>query len=189
MKIHSALVRDYNKNKEIEKHFFNSDRDIPIWAIFESISLGEFGLFFDCSNFTVKSSVSKLLNLPTNLDSDGKLTVCIIYCLRDLRNAIAHNNVVFDARFKTSQISNRINTLLENEISIKKIDFDYIGSYIVLVTYLLNKIGVEKEKCKEFITEYQTQLQCIHKTIPNNIYFSIIGTQDKTNITQLKNYL
>ena len=48
MKINTALIRDYMQGKEIENHFFDNDRDIPLWAAFESLTLREFGVFFSC---------------------------------------------------------------------------------------------------------------------------------------------
>ena len=42
---------------------------------------------------------SATLHLPSNLDADGKITEYIIYALKDLRNAVAHNNIIFDTRF------------------------------------------------------------------------------------------
>ena len=98
MKINSALVRDYQKGKDIETHFFNNDKTIPVWAIFESLTLGEFGNFFECVNQPTRVSTSRLLGLPTNFDADGELISFIIYVLRDLRNAVAHNSVIFDTR-------------------------------------------------------------------------------------------
>ena len=121
MKIDSALIRDYQKGKEIEKHFFNNDKTIPVWAVFESLTLGEFGNFFDCVNQSTRTETSKLLGLPTNLDADGKLISFIIYTLRDLRNAVAHNSVIFDTRFKTSKINQRLVLLLENETGIRNL--------------------------------------------------------------------
>lgn len=44
-KINSALIRDYGNNKKTVNHFFDADKAIPIWAIFESLTLGEFGTF------------------------------------------------------------------------------------------------------------------------------------------------
>jgi len=37
---------------------------------------------------------SATLHLPSNLDADGKITEYIIYELKDLRNAVAHNNII-----------------------------------------------------------------------------------------------
>lgn len=49
------------------------------WAIFESLTLGEFGTFFACANSDVKLYTSATLHLPSNLDADGKITEYIIY--------------------------------------------------------------------------------------------------------------
>lgn len=45
-KINNALLRDYSNQKQTVNHFFDTDRTIPIWAVFESLTLGEFGTFF-----------------------------------------------------------------------------------------------------------------------------------------------
>jgi abortive infection bacteriophage resistance protein len=127
---------------------------IPIWAIFESLTLGEFGTFFACSNSNVKLKTSSILHLPSNIDTDGKITEYIIYAIKDLRNAIAHNNTIFDARFQTSTINNRLVFLLETEVGITGLDFKYIYAYIVLITYVLRKMGDTKTSCKHFITEF-----------------------------------
>ncbi len=188
MKINSALIRDYQKEKEIEKHFFNNDKPIPVWAVFESLTLGEFGNFFDCSNLSTRLSTSKLLNLPTNLDSDGELISYIIYTLRDLRNAVAHNSVIFDTRFKTAKINKRLTLLLESETGIKNIDFKYISAFIILITYIYKQLGQNRE-CKSFIHEYLTKCEYLYKNVPNNVYFEIVGTNNKSIMTRLENWL
>ena len=126
-KINAALVRDYNK-RSVVAHFFNNDITIPVWAIFETLTLGEFGTLFDCACTDVKLYVSNIMKLPTNLDSDGMNTQFFIFTLKDLRNAIAHNNVIFDTRFKTGKIDQRLVTLLEKEVSISNIDFKYMDA-------------------------------------------------------------
>ena len=119
-KINSALVRDY-KNRSVVSHFFNNDMSIPVWAIFETLTLGEFGTLYDCASKNVKKFVSKIMKLPTNLDSDGMNTQFFIFTIKDLRNAIAHNNVIFDTRFKTGKIDKRLINLLESEVGISNI--------------------------------------------------------------------
>jgi len=52
-KINSAFVRDY-KNRSVVSHFFNNDMSIPVWAIFETLTLGEFGTLYDCASKNVK---------------------------------------------------------------------------------------------------------------------------------------
>ena len=42
----------------------------------------------------------------------------MIYAVKDLRNAVAHNNTIFDTRFQTSRINKRLISLLETEVGI-----------------------------------------------------------------------
>jgi abortive infection bacteriophage resistance protein len=152
-KINSALVRDYNK-RSVVAHFFNKDITIPVWAIFETLTLGEFGTLYECACTDVKVYVSNIMKLPTNLDADGMNTQFFIYTVKDLRNAIAHNNVIFDTRFKTGKIDKRLSNLLENEIGITNIDFKYIDAYVIMIVYFLRKMGETKTACKQFISQY-----------------------------------
>lgn len=189
MKINSALIRDYQKGNKIEEYYFNNDKPIPVWAVFESLTLGEFGNFFDCTNTHTKVWTSKLLQLPTNLDSDGEIISFIIYTIRDLRNAIAHNSVVFDTRFQTAKINRRLISLLQIETGISNIDFKYISSYIILVTYLLRKMGVSKKECTAFIHQYLEACKHLYTLLPNNVYFEILGTNNRSIMSQLEIYI
>lgn len=187
MKISNALVRDYMADKAIETHFYNKDKEIPIWAAFESLTLGEFGTFFACSNKNIRNAVSSNLNLPTNLNSDGFLLKDIIFTLKDLRNSIAHNGIIFDTRFATSKVSNRIKRLIENELKLTQIDFNYITSYIALIVFLLKQMG-ENRKAKSFINEYK-KLQNMLKRLPSNTSIKVFGSQDSAVVSAMLSYL
>lgn len=187
-KVNAVLIRDYRK-RSVVSHFFNTDKAIPVWAIFETLSLGEFGTLFECSGTAVKLYVSKIMNLPTNLDSDGLITKFFIFTLKDLRNAIAHNNVVFDTRFKTSKIDLRLKSLLENKIGIRDLNFDYIDAYVVMITYFLRKMGENKTSCKQFITLYMQQTEYLREQLPINICNKILGTQHRSNMICLQKFI
>lgn len=187
-KINSALLRDYKK-RSVVAHFFNNDITIPVWAIFETLTLGEFGTLYDCSCTDVKLYVSKIMKLPTNLDSDGMNTQFFIYTLKDLRNAIAHNNVIFDTRFKTGKIDRRLVTLLENQVGISNIDFKYMDAYVIMITYFLRKMGETKTACKQFIASYQQQTEYLRNELPISICNQIIGTQHKSNMLALQKFI
>lgn len=175
MKITNALTRDYMLGKAIETHFFNADRDIPIWAAFESLTLGEFGSFFACCNKNIRITVSKRLNLPTKLDGDGLLLKEIIFCLKDLRNAIAHNGIIFDTRFATTKPSKNISNLIAENLQVTSVDFNYISSYIALMVYTLKAIG---EKPKSMVNEYK-KFKFMLEKLPPNTSMKILGSQDK----------
>lgn len=189
MNVNKALIRDYTAGREIERHFFENDRQIPVWAVFESLSMGEFANFYSCANKNVKLYVSKIVGLPTNLDSDGELISKITYCLKDLRNAVAHNNTIFDTRFAISKISRRIPELLEKETGIKNVNFEYISAYILLITYLLWKIKKSQKECKSFINEYKTLYIEMRKKFRQNICFGIFGSANALILSGLEKYL
>ncbi len=188
-KINTALIRDYSKHKQTVNHFFDNDQSIPIWAIFESLTLGEFGTFFSCSNASVKLRTSKILHLPSNLDADGKLTEYIIYAIKDLRNAIAHNNTIFDTRFQTGAINTRLISLLETETRITHLDFKYIDAYIALITYVLRKMGETKTSCKQFIASYIACTDALRTQLPSNVCNQILGTQQRAHLLELQNFI
>ena len=188
-KINNAMLRDYSNKKQTVNHFFDSDRSIPIWAIFESLTLGEFGTFFSCANSNVKLNTSHILHLPSNLDSDGKLTEYIIYTIKDLRNAVAHNNAIFDTRFQTSRINQRLISLLEVETGISNLDFKYIDAYVVLITYTLRKMGETKTSCKQFISSFITCTDALRSQLSANVCNQILGTQQRSHLKALQNFL
>ncbi len=187
-KINSALVRDYKK-RSVVSHFFNNDVTIPVWAIFETLSLGEFGTLFECSNQDVKLYVSNIMHLPNNWDSDGSITKSFIFTLKDLRNAVAHNNVIFDTRFNTGAIDGRLIAMLESETGIQNIDFKYMDAYVIMITYFLRKMGETKTSCKQFIAAYDQQTEYLRNELPGNVCNKIIGTQHRKNMKQLQQFI
>ena len=188
-KINSALLRDYTNKKQSVNHFFDADQSIPIWAVFESLTLGEFGAFFSCANVNVKLHTSKILHLPGNLDADGKLTEYIIYTIKDLRNAIAHNNTIFDTRFQTGKVNQRLISLLESEVGLCNLDFKYIDAYIILITYILRKMGETKTSCKQFIMSFTDCTDTLRVHMSSSICHQILGTQQRAHLKQLQNFI
>lgn len=188
-KINSALIRDYSHDQQIVNHFFDNDRSIPIWAIFESLTLGEFGTFFSCSNEKVKLHTSGLLHLPTNQDVDGKLTQYMIYTLKDLRNAVAHNNIIFDTRFQTGKINRRLITLLENETGLQNINFKYIDAYVILLIYILRKMKQSKTECRQFINSFTSYIDTLRTILPISVCNRIVGTGVRSNMQTLNQYI
>ncbi len=188
-KINNALLRDYGQKQQIVKHFFDSDRQIPIWAIFESLTLGEFGAFYSCSNINTKLSTSILLRLPTNLNADGSITEYIIYAIKDLRNAIAHNNIIFDTRFQTSSINNRLIFCLQQETNINYITFNNIEDYVILIVYILRKMCVSKTECRQFLRSFINITETLRSKLPISMYNQIVSTSLRPNINLLNTYI
>ena len=96
--IYSALTKRYSYSKIIQ-HYYNHDNVIPLWSIFEELMLGDLSQLIQTLNSTIKLEISAEMGIPKALNTDGALLPQIILCIKDLRNAIAHNKVIFDGRY------------------------------------------------------------------------------------------
>ena len=105
-RVYSNISRDYGKNNIIN-HYYDADKPVPIWAIFEILSLGEFGNLFKCLNLSTRIKISKSVGINIGMDADGRLIEKIVFIVKDLRNSVAHNNTIFDARFSNRPITPR----------------------------------------------------------------------------------
>ena len=187
--VYSALTREYGNQKEVVQHFYHKDMSVPIWAIFEVLSLGEFGNFFGCLNKKVRRAVSLQLQLHQPSDSDGFLTKKMIFAIKELRNAVAHNDIIFDTRFSRASIDKALSNSLEIKTGIKNITFKSITDYIILVVYLLNSFRVSKSDMKKVVTEFQNIIEALRKQIPVSIYSRIVLTDTRPKLNGLRLYI
>ncbi|MBO5343712.1 MAG: Abi family protein [Ruminococcus sp.] len=187
-KVYGNISRDYGKNNIIV-HYYDKDKPVPIWAIFEIISLGEFGNLFACLNTYTRQAISSSIGINKAVDNDGRMTEKIVFCLKDLRNAIAHNNTIFDTRFKTGSINNRIASYISSETGIKNINFNSILDYIILVSFMLKILKRNKSDILSFIQQFENAYETLRKNVPTNIYSRIIFTDTKNKLNTLKNFL
>ena len=187
-KVYGVLARDY-QNKLIVKHFYETSRPVPIWAIFELLSFGEFGVFFSCLNPNTRINISKSISINSAFDPDGKIPQIIIFTLKDLRNAIAHNDTVFDTRFKTGKVNNRLSQLLSVETGITGIDFLTIVDYVILISYVLKLLGISKSECRRIVKDFLEICENLRSNVPIHVSSKIIHTNTRTKMTQLLTYL
>ena len=187
-KIYSVISRDYGRNN-IVNHYYDKDKAVPIWAIFELLSLGEFGNFLSCVNVAVRKNISGDVGIKSSVDSDGKMLEKIVYTLKDLRNSVAHNNTVFDTRFKTGKVNNRISKYIMSELSISNVTFDTIVDYIVLIAFVMSLLKCPKTQIQQFIHQFEDACDDFRKNVPANIYSKIIYTDTKAKLTGIKNII
>lgn len=60
-----GIIFDYRR--PVIGRFRDAGKDTPIWAIFEVMTLGNFGAFYDCLDKRVKTAIVRDLGMPTNL--------------------------------------------------------------------------------------------------------------------------
>ncbi len=178
----------YNDQNSIAVHYQQKDQNIPIWGLFEMISLGDFGYFVKISNLRIRQKFSAEFGINTIYDTSAEMPHRIIFALKDLRNAIAHNNIIFDTRFKTAEISGAVKTMLFNETSIN-VDFKEIFDYLVLIIFVLKQLGTTKTLLKKIINDFKKITELVRNQLPVSIYNMFTTTNLRTKIMQLQNYI
>lgn len=187
-RIYSALSRDY-KNKLVVQHFYEKDLPVPIWAIFEIVSLGEFGTFLACINTKTAKQISNSIGINSAFNADGRLLERIVFALKDLRNAVAHNDPVFDVRFKTSMPNMQIAKLLTNETGVPNVTFNTLTDYVILMGYLMHCFGYPKTETKKLINDYTSCCEELRKNVPTSLYSTIVHTDTRSKLLQLATYV
>lgn len=188
-KFYNTLSRDYSSNKQVVQHFYHQDRPVPIWAIFEIINLGEFGTFVSCIDVNIKRDISKSINLNQSLDGDAKMTENIIFLIKDLRNSIAHNDVIFDTRFRSSKPKHSLMRALETDTNISNIKFDTIVDYLILLIFIQKQLLVPKTDLKRIVTRFENLINNFRTQIPISVYHQIFHTNTRNKLNALKIFI
>lgn len=177
--IYKTASDAYQNNNPIAIHYQNKDSVIPIWGLFEMISLGTFGKFIKASNSNVRSKISKSIGIGPNYDTSFEMPHRIIFALKDLRNAIAHNNIIFDTRFCNLNIDHSIKSMILGETGIV-VDFKNIFDYVVLMALVLKKLDYDISDLQRLVDKFYSFTEKLRATLNNNI--SIFNTIFPTNL-------
>lgn len=188
--IYNTISDAYNregmehKNRMIS-HYQHQGKQVPIWAIFEILSLGQFGIFLQVMRDDTSQRLAKNLNIYyNNIDQNGRLPESIVFFLTDLRNAIAHNSIVFDCRFMKSNPAKQIKFFISKETGID-CEFEYLNDYIVMIAAILLKLGYSKTDVKRLVRNYFLCVENLRKEVPIEIYNKILGTETKNIVNKL----
>ena len=187
--IYSALSKSYNNNNKIVSHFYSKDKHIPIWGIFEIITLGTFADLIKSLEPKTRIRIDKEMRINISYDTNAKFPERIMYLIKALRNSVAHNDVVFDVRFKDSNINSSLCKYIEDEINCTNVNFKTITDYILIIAILLKKYEISKAELNHFVNEYENIIEEFRNNIPFNIYSQVIHTDTKIKLTQLRKYI
>lgn len=185
-KIHTDA---YSNGNKIAEHYLSKHINLPIWGTFELLSLGEFGHFVSCLNYDCRQNISEKIGIQQSDDSNAMMPQRLIYAIKDLRNSIAHNDVIFDTRFRTNAIDSQVSSVIGNATGISNITFETITDYLVLVIYQLKLLGVSKTDMRRLVVSYMELTEKLRNSIPVNVYNQIIHTDNNLKITLLKQYI
>ena len=189
--IQSSLVYAYKKNNPKITHFYNNVgySDVPVWALFEIMTMGDLGYLLSCLTYDVRDDISKRLGFNVSCDTDRQLIYKYIYTLKDLRNAIAHNAVVFDTRFRNIDPNSAMKQCLKLEIGLPYVNFKTIGDYIMLMCYYMKLLKVSKTEIKAFIREFERITEHYRQSVNSNVAAIVIHPDLLTRMNILKNFI
>ena len=189
--IQSRLANAYKKNNPKITHFYNNVgySGVPVWALFEIMTMGDLGYLLSCLTFDVRDDISQRIGINVSCDTDRQLIYKYIYTLKDLRNAIAHNAVVFDTRFRNIDPTSSMKQCLKLEIGLPYVNFKTIGDYIILMCYYLKLLHVSKTEIKAFIRDFERITDEYKNAVNSNVSAMVIHPDLPARMTALKNFL
>jgi len=189
--INDALLQAYRSNHKIITHFYHNEKyeDVPIWAVYEIISLGAFGFFVSCLNKGTREKISRVINLNLSGDTDIRLLERLIFVIKDLRNAVAHNDIVFDTRFKKTGINRPLEVCLKREVGVPYANFKEIVDYVDLVSYILKIIKLPKREIRSFVNSFEKIINDLKKDVSEPIYEQLVHIDTPKKINDLRNYI
>ncbi len=187
-KVLRIVADNYDKNK-IVTHFYNNNHEVPIWGIFELLTLGEFGYFVSCLDVSVKRKSEYEIGINSSYSSDGGLTQKVVFLIKDLRNALSHNEPIFDTRFKTSNVNKNLINTITSQTNVQNIDFEHITDYLVLIVFLLKKLGVSKTELKSVIHDFKKTMFSLKPKICTSDFMKIFPTDTLNIINVLEDFI
>ena len=189
--IQIGLANAYGKSNPKITHFYNTAKytDVPVWALFEIISMGDLGHLLSCLTNDVREAISKKLGISITIDTDLELIYKYIYTLKDLRNAVAHNLVVFDTRFRAFDPNHVMKQFLQTEVGLPYVNFKTIGDYIILICFFLKKLRVTKTEQKAFVREFERITADYRSSVSPAVASVVIHPDLPSRMATLKSYI
>lgn len=192
--VYSMLLQQYSREKnqdnQMVRHFYKKGEDVPLWVIFEIFYLSDLAAFFDCLNIDTRERILKELKIFDNsIDTNRNLLSGIIYTLKDLRNAMAHNGVIFDTRFRCRKINKVLKKWTEKETGINNISLNSLADYIIIICCLLKRIDYTGKIAEDLLITYKSENERLKRALTTDIYNTIIQKNVAEKMNKLAIYL
>ncbi|MGI2253648.1 Abi family protein [Staphylococcus cohnii] len=193
MKLRNDIYEKIHSNfntKPFINHFIYNDRPVPLYAVFELFTLGNLVFFTRCMNSTLKLQIITDLGLyHSSFDKNDRLIGDLIDCLKGLRNAIAHNGVLFDCRFKESNVGKQLTEYFNIKMKVKYIHFNRIVDYLAVIVLIISSLGYNKTELRKVVKSFELHLNELRQNLNVSTYDKIIGTDVRSKLKQINQYI
>lgn len=186
--IHSSVHLNYGKNKMVT-HKINLGEPIPLWVMFEIISFGKLGDFVKQMHKEYRKTVLMNLGIYDDMDTNADHLTNHIFILNELRNGIAHNHIIFDARFKNRNINRTLLNDMNNKFNSTSISFNYIVDYLSLIILYLKAFGYSKKELKKMTKDFKVMVTSLYNEIPRSEFNRILGTDVYNKIRKIDDFI
>ena len=187
--IYSTMTRRFNDNSKIVCHYYNKDQSIPLWAIIEEMTLGDLSTLIERLNPSIKLDISSEMGIPSTLNTDGKLLPKFILRVKDLRNAVAHNRVVFDGRYSGFKARNSLCNIIQQDTGISNIRLDSVVDDIILIIFLMKNLRFNKTQLHKIVSQLITEIEKLYAKMDYMLYKEITPKDSHTKLIALKKYI
>lgn len=189
-KISNRYGIEANKDNQMVRHFYDRGEDVPVWVVFELMFLDELGRFFLCLNTNIRKQILDVLNMKDS-SSDTNSTVLgdLILTIKALRNAVAHNSIVFDARFKDRDINQVVKHWTERDTGIKNITLHSLSDYFILLYCMLKRLDYSNTRARELILQYKDAETKLQEKVSKEVFESIFSNRAKQKMFDLESLI
>lgn len=190
-RIQCSILKAYNNENPQITHFYNTtgNSHVPLWALFEILTLGDFANLLSCLTFRTRDNITTDLGMQVvAIDSNRELIYRYLYLLKDLRNAVAHNAVAFDTRFKKFDPSRAMKRCLQQEFGLSQpVDFQTIDDYVILICYYLKLLKVSKTEIRAFLRDFEQITFNYTRAVEPVVSSFVVNSNLSGKISALKN--
>lgn len=187
--IYATMTKRYTSGSRIVKHYYDKDEYVPIWAIFEELMLGELSQLIEVLNPQIKLAISSELGIPQGDNTNGALLPSIILDVKDLRNAIAHNKVIYDARYTEFKKRNAIIKMLERQTGIASLNFQSFADDCVLVFFLMKNLRFNKQQLYKWLNQLVISVNSLYQKLPPSIFALVIPPDTRSKLYKIEQYI
>ena len=189
-KLSEKYQREEDSDNQMVRHFYNRGEDAPLWVVFEILYLSDLARFFECLNTSARTTIlGELDMLDCAIDSNKKLLSYVLYTLKALRNAVAHNNIVFDTRFKDRNVSKILKRWVEKETGINNITLYSLVDYIIVLCCVLKRVDFSNGRASRILDRYEDLNRNLKDRVTPVIYNKIVSSNVSAKINGLRRYL
>lgn len=189
-KLSDRYHNEEGRDNQMVRHFYNRGEDAPLWVVFEILYLSDLASFFDCLNKPIRENILKQLHMyNVAIDTNCSLISSMLYTLKSLRNAVAHNGIIFDTRFKDRKINTVLKAWVESETGIQNITLYSLIDYIIIACCLLKQVDFSGTRAQALLDCFKAENAKLQNQVAPQIYSLIVQQNVATKITGLESYL